>query len=220
MIEIKNFSKSYGKTNVYENFNLTLEENRVTCILGESGSGKTTLLNAVANLPDYEGTITKKTCSYIFQSPCLVPNLTVFKNLKLVCRDEEKISAMLEAVKLSDKSNKYPVNLSGGEAQRVSIARAYLVDGDVILMDEPFSSLDLKLKFEMSELFFDLWQKDKRCALFVTHDIDEAVRIAHRIIVLDKGKIVYDVKADVEPPRSEISALREKIVSVMLSDKL
>ncbi|MDE6613195.1 MAG: ATP-binding cassette domain-containing protein, partial [Clostridia bacterium] len=74
MIEIKDFSKSYGRTQVYENFNLTLEENKITCILGESGSGKTTLLNAVANLTGYEGTITKRNCSYIFQSPCLVPN--------------------------------------------------------------------------------------------------------------------------------------------------
>lgn len=219
MIEIKNFSKSYGKMSVYENFNLTLEENKITCILGESGSGKTTLLNAVANLIKYEGSITQKTCSYIFQTPCLVPNLTVFKNLKLVCPDEGKILKMLEAVKLSDKADAYPVNLSGGEAQRVSISRAYLADSGLILMDEPFSSLDLKLKYEMSGLFLKLWKNDKRCALFVTHDIDEAVRIAHRIIVLDKGKIIYDEKAEGEPPRSENPALREKLISIMLADK-
>ena len=217
-MEIKNFSKSFPGVTVYDNFNLSLEEDKITCILGESGSGKTTLLNALAGLIDFGGSIPKLKCSYIFQTPRLVPNLTVSENLKLICKDEEKVAKMLERVKLSDKADAYPVKLSGGQAQRVSIARAFLYDSEVILMDEPFSSLDLKLKKEMIELFFEIWREDKRCAVFVTHDIDEAVSVAQRIIVINKGKVIYDCKLSDEPPRAIGAAeeLRRQLISVLL----
>ncbi len=218
MIEIKNFTKKYSAVPVYENFNLNIEEGEITCILGESGSGKTTLLNAVAKLTPYESSIPKLKCSYVFQTPRLVPNLTVFGNLKLVCKDDAKISAMLEAVKLADKAVNYPITLSGGQAQRVSVARAFLYDSDVILLDEPFSSLDLKLKTEMTDLFFDVWKNDKRTVLYVTHDVDEAVAAAHRIIVIEKGKIIYDKKLSSVPPRGTDTSekLRGELVCVLL----
>ncbi|MDE6597645.1 MAG: ATP-binding cassette domain-containing protein, partial [Clostridia bacterium] len=176
--------------------------------------------NAVANLTDYEGSMPKLKCSYVFQSPCLVPNLTVYDNLKLVCKDGEKIAAMLEAVKLSDKAKSYPVTLSGGQAQRVSIARAFLFDSDVILLDEPFSSLDLKLKTQMTELFFEVWRKYKRTVLYVTHDADEAVAAAQRIIVIESGKIIYDKKIGSLPPRAPNSAteLRAELVDVLMGN--
>lgn len=218
MIEIKDFSKKYGELTVYENFNLTLEEGKVTCILGESGSGKTTLLNAIASLTDYSGEITKLKCSYIFQTPRLIPNLTVFGNLKLICNDERKISDMIERVRLSYKAQSYPVSLSGGQAQRVAIARAFLYDSDILLMDEPFSSLDLKVKAEIIGLFFELWKKDGRTSLFVTHDIDEAATLSHRIIVINGGKIVYDKTPETQPPRMQSSSeeLRQELISVLL----
>ncbi len=218
MIEIKNFSKSYSRNTVYENFNLTLNDGEITCILGESGSGKTTLLNAIAKLTEYGGSITNVKCSYIFQQPRLVPNLTVRGNLRLVCKDENKIFQMLEKVGLSDKAESYPVQLSGGQAQRVSVARAFLYAGDVILMDEPFSSLDLKLKKRIMDLFFEIWGSDERTAVFVTHDVDEAVCIAKRILVLDRGRIIYDKTANDSPPRGygEAEALRKELVSVLL----
>lgn len=208
-MEIKNFTKRYSGLTVYENFNLCLEEGKITCILGESGCGKTTLLNAVAGLIDYEGSITRLKCSYIFQSPRLVPNLTVFGNLKLIGADDNAITDMLVKVHLEDKVNAYPCELSGGQAQRVSIARAFLFKSDVILMDEPFSSLDLKLKGEMAALFSDIWKNDNRTVLFVTHDADEAARIAHRVIIISGGKTVYDkdftgTTADKESIRSEL----------------
>ncbi len=190
MIEIKNLTKSYGKNVVYQNFNLALEEGKVTCILGESGSGKTTLLNCVAGLTEYAGEITKAKCSYIFQTPRLVPNLTVYGNLKLICKDEKAVDAILEKVRLTDKKNAYPNALSGGQAQRVSIARAFLFDSDVILMDEPFTSLDLRLKREICELFIQIQKESGRTALFVTHDVDEAVALSGRIIVLKDGGTV------------------------------
>ena len=169
MIQIKNLTKRYGNLTVYENFNLELEEGEVTCILGESGCGKTTLLNCIAGLTDYEGEITKTKCSYIFQTPRLVPNLTVDGNLKLICKDENAVDNVLEKVHLTDKKSAYPVALSGGQAQRVSIARAFLFDSDLILMDEPFSSLDVKLQIEISQLFLQIQSESRRTELFVTH---------------------------------------------------
>ncbi len=218
MIEIKNLTKKYGATEVYSNFNLALEKGKITCILGESGSGKTTLLNCIAGLTEYCGEIPAVKCSYVFQSPRLAPNLTVKQNLTLVCADEEKVLTMLERVRLQDKKNAYPKTLSGGQAQRVAIARAFLYEGEILLMDEPFSSLDLKLKNEMHGLFLQIWRQDKRTVLFVTHDADEAVSLADRLIVLKNGKAVFDAEpqfyASDELKNKE--ELRKKLISVLL----
>lgn len=202
MLEIKNLSKSYGKAAVYESFDLSVEEGKITCILGESGSGKTTLLNCVAGLTPFNGEITKVKCSYIFQTPRLVPNLTVRKNLSLVCPDDEKITEMLKRLHIEDKADSYPVKLSGGQAQRVAIARAFLYGGDVILMDEPFSSLDLKLKAEISQTFLEVWKDSEKTALFVTHDVDEAISLSHRVIVIKGGRVVYDFSPQSPVPRA------------------
>lgn len=211
MIEIKNFTKKYGDTVVYENFCLNFEEGKTTCILGASGCGKTTLLNAVAGLIDYEGDIPRLRCSYVFQSPRLVPNLTVYGNLRLVCNDNAEIARMLERVSLSDKADAYPVSLSGGQAQRVSLARAFLYRSDVILMDEPFSSLDIKLKFKAAELFSEIRRKDGRTALFVTHDVDEALCVADRIAVIKDGGVV----ADAITAEEDTEEIRRKLLEVL-----
>ncbi|MDE5942838.1 MAG: ATP-binding cassette domain-containing protein, partial [Clostridia bacterium] len=190
----------------------------ITCILGESGSGKTTRLNVIAGLTEYSGSVTKVKCSYIFQTPRLVPNLTVYGNLALVCKDDAKIEEMLKRVGLYDKRDSYPIKLSGGQAQRVAIARAFLFGGEAILMDEPFSSLDLRLKYEMTELFLDLWRSDGRTAVFVTHDVDEASTVAHRIIVIKGGKIVYDKSPDDALPRDLKNGeeVRRELISALL----
>ena len=218
MIEIKNLTKRYGKLTVYENFNLSIEEGKIIGILGESGSGKTTLLNCIAGLTGFEGSIPELKCSYVFQTPRLVPNLTVKENLQLICRDEKKIGDMLAKVRLEDKAESYPIKLSGGQAQRVSLARAFLFDSNIILLDEPLTSLDLKLKKEITDLFLSIWNEDKRTAIYVTHDIDEAAYIAHRIIILRNGTISCDMTPKVLPPRDlhECGQLREKLISQLL----
>ncbi len=215
-ISIRNLCKTYGNLTVYDNFNLEIEEGKVTCILGESGSGKTTLLNCIARLTDFSGEIPELKCSYVFQSPRLVPNLTVYKNLSLVLNDSEKINAILQKVRLSEKANEYPRNLSGGQAQRAGLARAFLAVSDIILLDEPFASLDLKLKTEMERLFFEIRKADNRTALFVTHDIDEAINVADRIIVLKGGKTVFDYT---RPPQADSGgALRRALINALISD--
>ena len=218
MIEIKNLSKKYGKLSVYENFNLSIEEGQIIAILGESGSGKTTLLNCISHLTEFDGSIPKLKCSYIFQSPRLVPNLTVKDNLKLICKDEDKIDDILNKVHLKDKADSFPVKLSGGQAQRVSLARAFLFDSEIILLDEPLTSLDLKLKKEITDLFLSIWQNDKRTAVYVTHDIDEAILVAHRIIILRGGEILYDVTPNDLPPRNISSSgkLHGQLISYLL----
>lgn len=218
MIEIKNLTKSYGEKAVYNNFNLSLEEGKITCILGSSGSGKTTLLNILAGLTSFEGYVPKLTCSYIFQSPQLIPCLTVRGNLMLVSKDEAKIDELLEKVGLAGRAQSYPINLSGGEAQRVAIARAFLCKSDILLMDEPFSSLDLKLKKLILELFFEIWREDKRTVLFVTHDIDEAAATAQRVIVLREGQVVFDITPISPVPRNfcKEGQLRDELLDFML----
>lgn len=214
MIKIKDLNKSYGNVEVYKNFNLEVRDSEVLCILGESGCGKTTLLNCIANLTEYDGQITNAKCAYIFQKPRLVPNLSVYENLKLVCPDEKKVDKILERVKLWNRASAYPVELSGGEARRVSIARAFLYSADVILMDEPFSSLDLKIKYEMFALFKDMKTEFNSTAIFVTHD-EEAIMLSDRIIVLDKGII----KADIEVKSATQSELRKKLIVTLLGNR-
>ena len=218
MIEIKNLFKKYGELSVYDNFNLSIEEGKITSILGESGSGKTTLLNCIAGLTSFEGIIPKLKCSYVFQTPRLVPNLTVKENLKLICRDENKIADMLAKVHLEDKADSYPVKLSGGQAQRVSLARAFLFESDIILMDEPLTSLDLRLKKEITDLFLTIWQEDKRTAIYVTHDIDEAISVAHRVVILRGGEIFFDKTLESLPPRnlSDCGKLHDELISHLL----
>ncbi len=215
MIKIKDLNKSYGNVEVYKNFNLEVRDSEVLCILGESGCGKTTLLNCIARLTEYDGQITNAKCAYIFQKPRLVPNLSVYENLKLVCADEKKVDKILERVKLWSRAAAYPVELSGGEARRVSIARAFLYSADVILMDEPFSSLDLKIKYEMFALFKEMKAEFNSTAVFVTHDVEEAIMLSDRIIVLDKGII----KADIDVKSAEQSELRKKLIATLLGNR-
>lgn len=220
MIEFKNVSKFYGENAVYKNFNFSLEEGAVTCILGESGSGKTTLLNMLAGLTPYLGEITPRVkCSYVFQEPRLVSSLTVLGNLGLVCRDGDRIRTMLAAVGLEGREGAYPRELSGGQAQRVSLARAFLYPSEVILMDEPFSSLDIALKVKMAALFLGLWRSEKRTAVFVTHDVDEAAMLANRVVVLKDGAVVADFSAEGEPSADLFAreGLRQKLLKSLLN---
>lgn len=218
MIEIKNLTKRYGNLTVYENFDLSISEGEIVTLLGGSGSGKTTLLNCIAGLTAFEGSVPKLKCAYVFQSPRLVPNLTVKDNLKLICKEEDRVNDMLSKVRLEEKSDSYPISLSGGQAQRVAIARAFLFDSDIILLDEPLSSLDFKLKKEITDLFLSVWQESRKTAVFVTHDIDDAIYISHRIIVLNSGKIMYDLTPKAAPPRnlSECEELHSELILRLL----
>ncbi len=215
-------SKSYGKQVVFDGLELEVEQGKILCVLGESGGGKTTLLNILAGLTAYEGVVENapKKVGYIFQEPRLLPNLTVEQNLRYVGGTPEKIDDLLQKTELTAQRDKKPRALSGGEKQRVAIARAFLSDGDVLLLDEPFSSLDTALKIRLASVFVSLWKEQKKTAVFVTHDIEEACMLAHRVVVLRKGKIVLDLDMDGELPREygKNSAAKEKILAALLGE--
>ena len=215
-MQINNLTVSYGKNEVYDNFNLEFDEAGVTCLLGESGCGKTTALNAIAGLIPYSGNITPVKVSYVFQTPRLVPNLTVLNNLTLIGTGQNQAKDMLEKVGLKDKANAYPKTLSGGEAQRVSLCRAFLHPAEFLLLDEPFSSLDLKPKLAAMDLFKSLQQHSGRGALFVTHDIDEACYLADKIFVLKKGEVTEQFTNENRQPFGVNSDLRQNLIQTLL----
>lgn len=227
-MEMKNIcfdcvGKKYGETTVYDGFSLEIEAGKITCLLGPSGCGKTTLLNMLAGLVPYQGKIENipNRISYIFQEERLLPNLTVRQNIRFVLgkgASDAAIDSVLEKVELLDKADAYPSELSGGQAQRVSIARAFAYPSELILMDEPFSSLDTALKIRLIDVFVRLWREEKRTAVFVTHDAEEAYMLAHRAVVQNGGAIAADIAAEGELPRpyGEASLFRQKILDALM----
>ncbi len=198
-VEIKGLIKNYDSTEVFVGLNLTVKSNKVTVIMGASGSGKTTLLNCIAGLTPYDGEISGVNgASFVFQEDRLVPFMSVYENLDFTLQKsvnkaerKEKILAMIESVGLEDKINSVPDELSGGQKKRVSLARAFLSDSNLILMDEPLNSLDLGLKIKIAQLIETLTEKYNKTVIFVTHDIDEALTIADEIVVIGNGGTLY-----------------------------
>ena len=192
---LEHVTKRYGSCAALDDLSFELREGEIAAVLGESGAGKTTLLNILAGLTSCEGKVEgRRPCSYLFQSPKLLPNLTAEENLRFVLpkRLWGGAGEMLRRVGLSGKEKSYPRELSGGERQRVAIARAFLYPHETLLMDEPFSSLDLSLKRTLLELVAQLWQERRQTVVFVTHDVHEAAVLAQRVIVLKTGTVALD----------------------------
>lgn len=205
MIKLINIHKSFGTLNVIKDLSYTFLEGEVTCLLGPSGCGKSTILKMISKLDnDYSGTIEgleNKTISYVFQESRLVPWLTVRENLTFVLQGqieknviEDKINFFLDKVGLSEFKNAYPNTLSGGMKQRVSLARAFSMPHDLLLMDEPFQGLDKTLKNQLMTLLEELIELDKKTVIMVTHDIGEARRLGDTIIELNSKPISHAIK--------------------------
>ena len=193
MITLDNIVNKYGDRSVYDGFCANFEG--AVAILGKSGCGKTTLLNIVAGLTDYGGKVTKDgDIAHMFQQPRLIKNLTVLENLEFAGADRESAKKMLERVEVGESL--YPKQLSGGMADRVALARAFLKNAGVLLMDEPFRGLDIGLKVRIMELFCELRSEHPCDVLFVTHSPLEAARLADRAAIIDGGKIVADLRGE------------------------
>lgn len=195
MIKLLNIKKSFNNTIILDNLSMVFEEQSITAILGPSGCGKTTLLRIAAGLLNADAGeimgIDQNKLSFLFQEPRLLPWKSAWRNLELVLPDnitkesKKKLCfQMLEMVGLKGYEEHLPSELSGGMKQRLSMARAFIIELDILFMDEPFQSLDLKRRDQMINLFKSLWVKLKPAVLMVTHDVQEALLLSDKIYIL------------------------------------
>lgn len=209
-LEIRNLTNIYKTGDGIQNINLTVKKGELMILLGPSGCGKTTVLRSVGGfVQPQQGQIIvenqdishlppeKRPTAMVFQSYNLWPHMKIFDNLafsmKLRKKNKkevrERVQWALNLIRLEDIAHKYPSELSGGQQQRVALARALLLEPKVLLLDEPFSALDAKLRYELREELRDIQSKHHLTMLFVTHDQEEALSISDRIVVMNKGKI-------------------------------
>ena len=211
----------FGEETIYDGLNFTVKKGEFLCILGPSGCGKSTSLRLMGNLLEADGGNVSieglppehgwNKLAYVFQSPRLVPWCSALGNvlLGMELRFEklaksvmgETANRLLDMVGLQNDKDKYPGMLSGGERQRVSIARALSVDPDIILMDEPFSALDLNTRWRMRSEIIRIWQETGKTVIFVTHDIDEALVLADRVLLLSNKPTKALETLTLEQPR-------------------
>ena len=212
MLQIQGISKSYGKQNVLQNFNLDVDNGEIISVVGSSGSGKTTLLRLISGLESLDsGQITLKNktvnsdniftrpedrdCSLVFQDYALFPNMSMRQNIYFGKNSEsnrEKIEQLIEITDIESILEKFPHQCSGGEQQRVALVRSLAIDPSLILMDEPLSNLDQSLKANLALVIRNLLKQFKITAIIVTHDIADAMEISDRIIVIDKGEVMQN----------------------------
>lgn len=200
IMKLSNICKSYNGIDIYRDFSINFREGARSCLFGPSGCGKTTLLNIIGGIvrPDsglIEG-FDDKRFSYIFQEPRLLPWKTVRGNIEFVLDgaltvDERRTTAdtLIHNVDLQGYADYYPSELSGGMKQRVSIARAFAIHSDIILMDEPLNGLDSDLKKSIIDWFSQIWRSDMRTVIFVTHDSQEALLMGDEIFYLSKAPV-------------------------------
>lgn len=224
-IKLINIEKNFGSKKIYDKLYLTFEEGKINCILGRSGCGKSTLLNIIANLEEVNsGEIigVPEKIAYVFQEDRLIEWNSIYTNmelplLKTYAKDErkEKIKNILREVELGDCMNSYPKELSGGMRQRANIARALLYNGELLLMDEPFKSLDKSSKEDIIEIFKKNHLEKNNTVIMVTHDINEALSLGDNIFILGGNPVsLMDKFKDVQKSK-EKNNIEEKILLIL-----
>ena len=232
-IIFKNFSFSYPDKEIYKNFNAEFFGGKINVVLGASGVGKTTLLNALTGLSGFDGEIENmpKNVSYIFQNDRLVKTISVEKNLDFVLKNaipdktarKNAIYDMAKLLEISDVLKRLPTEISGGQAQRVQMARAFLYPSEVMLLDEPFKGLDVSLKTRLIKKFLELWGRDGRTVVLVTHDVYDALLMGDKVFVLSgsPADIVYETELTVEKSERNltdavVTKYRDEIVNKII----
>jgi NitT/TauT family transport system ATP-binding protein len=226
-IELRDVAVRFGADNIFSGLSLSIAQGEFACLLGPSGCGKSTMIRIMGGLIEpahgfisvggRSPQLARGTIAYVFQSPRLVPWRNACDNVGLaielrtpsVGKNErrERVVKLLQMVGLGRDVDKFPAMLSGGERQRVAIARALAVDPSIILMDEPFSALDPDTRRRMRADLIRLWQDTRKTIVFVTHDLDEALELADRIVVFSgKPTCILDVVKVADPRPRTVSA--------------
>ncbi len=222
MIVFKDVSKSYKNLTVLKNISFTIDDGDLVCLIGESGCGKTTTLKMINKLlTPTSGEITinkqnikaindielRRKMGYVIQQTGLFSHMTIRENIEIIAKIEhmpeakrqKRVKEMMEMVDLDDKLlDRYPNELSGGQLQRIGIARAFMTDPKIILMDEPFSALDPMSRTALQDELLKIQKKYHKTIVFVTHDMDEAIKLADKIAIMDQGELVqYDTPENI-----------------------
>jgi len=207
-VHVRNLVRRFAKKTILDGVDLDIEEGEFVALLGRSGSGKSTFLRALAGLDhDVEGTGTLETpesLSVVFQDARLLPWRSVIQNVTLGLAGttgQEAGRKALAEVGLEGRETAWPNQLSGGEQQRVALARSLVREPALLLADEPFGALDALTRLKMHDLLRELCARHRPAVLLVTHDVDEAISLADRILVLDEGRLIEDLKIDLPTPR-------------------
>ncbi|PLS02660.1 ATP-binding cassette domain-containing protein [Neobacillus cucumis] len=229
ILEISNLEKSFGQHHVLRNINLKVHKGEFIAIVGKSGCGKSTLLRLLAGLETasdgkiytdgerFEGR--NQLAKIMFQDGRLLPWKRVVQNVGLGLKTDwrQRAKKVLEQVGLADRANDWPYVLSGGQRQRVALARALVHEPEILLLDEPLGALDALTRIEMHQLIEDLWMEKKFTAVLVTHDVEEAVALANRVILIEDGEIVMDHSIKLPYPRQREHPLFAPTVSQILN---
>lgn len=220
--KLSRVGKRYGDNTVLDHVDFTVRKGESVALVGPSGTGKTTLLRLLAGLESASSGRTEVSgnTSVVFQEPRLIQALRVWKNVLLDDAHKpeanERARAALQDVGLEDKLASWPVSLSGGQAQRVAVARALYRRPDLMLLDEPFSALDAFTRRSVQSLVLKLWAKYTFGLVIVTHDLDEALIVADRIVILSKGRICHETRVDLPRERDvtspEFNALKRDLL--------
>ena len=223
-IEVKNLTKSFGDLLVLDDISFNVAQGEFLAIVGPTGCGKTTFLNCLSKLMNttdgdiyIDGEVAnprKHNISFVFQEPTCMPWRTVRRNVAYGMevkkfpkeKIEQRTDYMLDLVGLKETADLFPNQISASMVQRVTVARAFAVDPDLLLMDEPYGQLDVKLRYYLEDELVKLWQTLQSTVIFVTHNIEEAVYVAERILVLSNKptNIKAEVKVDLPRPRNLI----------------
>jgi len=214
VVRLRNFTRQYGANIILDGFDLDLYAGEFVSLLGRSGSGKTTLLRTLAGIDESKGQDVRVPGSraVVFQDARLMPWKRVWRNVAVGLKGDkvrERSRLALHEVCLGNRLDAWPLTLSGGEAQRVSLARALVREPQLLLMDEPFAALDALTRPKMHDLVLALWRAHKPAVMLVTHDVDEAIALSDRILVLDKGRIVAEERINTERGKHRLELVYE-----------
>lgn len=226
MLTLKKISKVYGDNWVFKNVSMTLGDREIASVIGPSGVGKTTLLRVIAGLTGYEegdliveGDVHSRgqALSYVFQESRLLPWLTAEENIRLVNESltSEELDRLLSLSRLSHAKDLLPEEMSGGMRQRVSLARAFAYHPNIILMDEPFKSIDEYLKSQLMADVLALWRAQPKAILMVTHDLEEALSMSDTLYFMGDHPARLIKVMDVAEPRNMTSTQKEEAKEII-----